>query len=123
VEAIERAAYVSVGRACGFGSLAILCFMVGLSYEPHLSARVGGMLSLIMTGILLVKAMSAVSRPYKRTETWLMLDEVDRPAPSVAQEVIGSVLRDAYLWYARSSALVTVILFAAAVLLSLLALA
>jgi hypothetical protein len=121
MDAIERAAYVSVGRACGFGSLAILCFMVGLSYEPHLSARVGGLLSLIMTGVLLAKAMSALTRPYKTTETWLMLDEADRPSPSVAQHMIGSVLRDAYLWYARSSALVTVILFVAAVFLLALA--
>jgi hypothetical protein len=50
-----------------------------------------------------------------------MLDEADRPSPSVAQHMIGSVLRDAYLWYARSSALVTVILFAAAVFLLALA--
>jgi hypothetical protein len=47
MEAIERAAHISVGRACAYCGLAILCFMVGFSYEPHLSARVGGAFALL----------------------------------------------------------------------------
>jgi hypothetical protein len=122
MEAIERVAYVSVGRACGFGGLAIICFMVGLSFDPHLAARAGGFFSLVMTGILLVMAATAPTRPYKRTETWLMLSEAERPAAHVAQAAIGSILREAYLWYARSAALVTIALMLAAVILSIVAL-
>jgi hypothetical protein len=122
MEAIERAAYVSVGRACGFASLAIVCFMLGLSYQPHLSARIGAVMTLIMTGVLVFRAGTALARPYKRTETWLILDVAERPDPRAAQHLIGHALREAYLWYARCTAAVTVVLFAATLVLSYLAL-
>jgi hypothetical protein len=122
MDAIERAAYVSVGRACGFASLAILCFMVGLSYQPHLSARTGAVLTLVMTGTLIFRAGSAMARPYKQTETWLILEDPERPDPRLAQRLIGSALREAYLWYARCTAAVTVVLFTAAFILSYLSL-
>jgi hypothetical protein len=122
MEAIERVAYLSVGRACGFAGLAIVCFMIGLSFDPHLAARAGGVFSLVMTGVLLLMAATAPTRPYKRTETWLMLSETERPAAHIAQEAIGSILREVYLWYARSAALVAVVLMIAAVILSVIAL-
>ncbi len=122
VKTIERVAYLSVGRACGFGGLAIVCFMVGLSFDPHLAARSGSLLSLLMTGILLLRGFTAPGRPYKRTETWLMLAESERPPAHIAQATIGSVLREAYLWYARSAALVTAALMVTAILLSAIAL-
>jgi hypothetical protein len=120
MEAVERAAYLSVGRACGFGALAIFCFVVGLSYDPGLAARAGGILAMVMTAILLLRAASAPSRPYKRTETWLMLEAAERPSAHIAQQVIGSALREAYFWYARSTAVVTACLLVIALLLPLL---
>jgi hypothetical protein len=119
MDAVERAAYLSVGRACAFGALAIFCFVVGLSYDPDLAARAGGLLSMIMTAILAMRATSAPTRSYKTTETWLMLEASERPSAHVAQQVIGSALREAYLWYARSTALVTASLLIAALLLPL----
>jgi hypothetical protein len=50
--AVEQSAYISVGRACGFAGLGILSFMVGLSFDPELSAKSGGGLLLLMTAIL-----------------------------------------------------------------------
>lgn len=120
MEPVERAAYLSVGRACAFGALAIFCFVVGLSYDPNLAARFGGLLCLLMTAILLMRALSAPARPYKTTETWLMLEASERPAVHVAQQVIGSALREAYFWYARSTATVTVLLLMIALVLPLL---
>jgi hypothetical protein len=119
MEAVERAAYLSVGRACGFGALAIFCFVVGLSYDPNLAAKSGGILCMLMTAILLLRAASAPTRPYKTTETWLMLETTERPSAHVAQQVIGSTLREAYFWYARSTAMVTACLLAIAVVLPL----
>lgn len=113
MEAIERAAHVSVGRACGFGGLAIFCFMVGFAYDPHLSARVGGAFALIMALVLAAKAWFAPSVSYKQTETWLMLTDAERPPPTIAQELIASVLRGVFLIYARYSALAAVLLLAA----------
>jgi hypothetical protein len=113
MEAIERAANLSVGRACGFGGLAILCFMVGFAYDPHLSARVGGSMALVMCCILLVKARLANSTPYTRTETWLILEDIERPPPAVAQGLIGGILRSVFLNYACYSALTAAVLLAA----------
>lgn len=120
MDAIARAAYVSVGRACGFAGLAILTFMVGLSYEPVLSARMGAMLSLALTATLLFKAWRAEAKPFKSTEAWIILTDSERPPAAAAQQVIGQALREAFVWHARATALVTVILAAAAVVLALL---
>jgi hypothetical protein len=117
---VERAAYHSVGRACGFGALAIFCFVVGLSYDPNLAAKAGGILCMLMTAILLLRAASAPTRPYKTTETWLMLEISERPSAHIAQQVIGLALQEAYFWYARSTAMVTAFLLAIAVVLPLL---
>jgi hypothetical protein len=117
MDEIERVAHVSVGRACGFCGLAIICFMVGFSYEPHLSARVGGLFSCAVTLVLIFKALMAAHRPYKSTETWLMLQEGQKPSPASAQLVIGGVLRRVFLHYARYSAAVTLVLLSAAVVL------
>jgi hypothetical protein len=91
-----------------------------LSFDPGLAARTGGVLGLIMTGVLIVKAQLAVRFPYKRTETWLMLAERDRPPKAVAQSVIGKTLHNVFLEFARYSAIATVLMLAAAFLLGML---
>jgi hypothetical protein len=121
MDAIERAAFISVGRACGFGGLAIITFMVGLSFDPALSAQMGAVFSLGMTGVLVYRGASSPGRPYRSTETWLILTESDRPEPQLAQALIGAALREAYFWYGRCTALVTIILILAAMLLPLVA--
>ena len=40
MEHMRRIAYETVLRACGFGSLAIFCVMIGMSFEPR--ARLPG---------------------------------------------------------------------------------
>ena len=115
MDAIERAAHLSIGRACAFGALAILCFMVGFSYDPHLSARVGGSFSLLMCLVLLVKAWLTQRTPYKHTETWLILDEVDRPPADLAQGLVATAMRSVFLVYARYSALTAALLLAASI--------
>jgi hypothetical protein len=120
MEAIERAAHVSVGRACAFCGLAILCFMVGFAYDPHLSARVGGSFALLTAVVLLVKAWLAPSTPYKRTETWLILEEADRPPAHEAQAMFATVLKRTFLIYALYAAVLAAVLLAASVLFSLL---
>lgn len=113
---IERAANLSVGRACAFTVLAILCFMVGFSYQPMLSARVGGSLALLTSVILLFKAWFAPSKRFRDTETWLILEEGDRPPADVAQHLIGTTLRRVFLDYARFSALVAIVLLGTSIL-------
>jgi len=121
MDAVERVAYITVGRACGFAGLAILCVMVGLCFEPMLAARSGGVLCLIMTLFLLWFARVAPSRPIRDTEAWLILDEKERPPAAVAQKLLGGALRDAYLWFARYTAGVTVVIWMSTIVLSLVA--
>jgi hypothetical protein len=116
MDPVERAANLSVGRACAFTCLAILCFMVGFSYQPTLSARVGGSFALLASIILLIKAWLAPTTPYKQTETWLILEDNEKPAADTAQQVIGTMLRRIFLDYARFAALIAVLLLAASVL-------
>ena len=39
MEDMRRIAFETVLRACGFGSLAIFCIMIGLSFEPREKAK------------------------------------------------------------------------------------
>jgi hypothetical protein len=100
IQTIEHLAEVSVARGCAFAALAIGTFMVGLSWDMALAAKVGGFLLLSVCVILLGKAHRALSRPVHKTELWLMLDRCDRPTDAHAQRIIGPVLRTCYLRFA-----------------------
>ena len=83
VDDIRRIAYETVLRACGFGSLAIFCVMVGLSFNPRVAFQSGGFLTMLMTLILVLKAYEARTKPYRRTEMWLYLPKEQRPPDSL----------------------------------------
>ena len=110
--AIENAAYISVGRACGFAGLAIFCVIFGMSFDLAFAARLGGGLCVVLALVLAAYAYQAPSRPYKRTELWLILAKDKRPPAEFAQRVIGNVLRDTYIWFSRQSALIAIVLLA-----------
>jgi hypothetical protein len=48
LQKIERLAYISVARGCGFAALAIVTFMVGLSGDMVSSLEAGGSLALLV---------------------------------------------------------------------------
>lgn len=114
LQRIEQVAQVSVARACGFGALAILTFMVGLAGDVTSCLKAGGILSLMMCLVLLVKARYATARSYKHTETWLMLAPQDRPHSAIAQQVIGTVLRETFLSFAMHAAFASMLLLSGA---------
>jgi hypothetical protein len=118
MEAMRRVAYVTVLRACGFGSLAIFCFMVGLSFEPRLAFQAGGVLTLGMTGILFFKAQEARTKPYRRTEMWLYLPDDARPPAASAQQLTSVVLRETYMRFAQWTSAVAVTMWTIALLFS-----
>lgn len=115
---IEELAELSVARGCGFAALGIATFMVALSGEMSLALKAGGILVLVACLVLIARAIQARQHPYKRTEVWLMLKPGDRPQPSAAQEIIGSILRDVYLRYASLSAGVSAAMLSGSVLLA-----
>ena len=60
MDAIRRAAFVSVSRACGFCALAILCVMLGFAYDPQRSAQAGSLLFFALSLGLIWKAQLAL---------------------------------------------------------------
>ncbi|MGI9494042.1 MAG: hypothetical protein ACR2QF_16745 [Geminicoccaceae bacterium] len=120
MDAIKTAAFISVGRACGFAGLGILCLMLGLSFEPVMATRAGGVLGLGLAAILAVLGRFAPRRSYQETETWLILPKADRPPPTIAQRMVGETLRETYLWFAERAVVGSIILLAASLLLKLL---
>lgn len=100
LDRIEKLARLSVSRACGFAALAIVTFFIGLSSDLALALKMSGILSLLTCSILLLKARWALQRPYKHTEVWLLLKPEDRPQAAIAQQIIGTVMRETFLYFA-----------------------
>ncbi|MEC9369173.1 MAG: hypothetical protein VX871_10840, partial [Pseudomonadota bacterium] len=115
LEHIEGAAMLSVTRGCGFAALAVFCVMFGLSFDFALSFKVGGVLMLATCLILVLKGWHAPVRPYKRTETWIILPVDKRPTAATAQKLIGNVLRAVYLRFAIWTAAIAVLFLGIAV--------
>ena len=119
MEHMRRIAYETVLRACSFGSLAIFCIMVGLSFEPRAAFQAGGFLTMLMTAILVLKAHEARTKHYRRTEMWLYLPKELRPPEAYAQWASATVLRETYLTFARWTALISVVMWVVALFFSL----
>ena len=118
METMRRIAFETVLRACGFGSLAIFCIMIGLSFHPRLAFQAGGFLTVLMVAILILKAVEAETKDYRRTEMWLYLSEEQRPPKAYAQWASSTVLRATYFRFARWTALVSIGMWVLALLFS-----
>jgi len=117
---IERFAEISIARGCAYAALAILTFMLGLSWDMVLATKVGGTLILAVSVILILKGHTAPNRPVRKTELWSMLERDNRPAPAIAQRVIGPVLHTCYLRFALYAARLSAGLLAMSLTLQLL---
>lgn len=104
MQRVERMAQLCVGRACGFAALGIVTFMFALCWDPAVSFRSGGILTLIVTLVLIMKGLQARHRPYKHTELWTMLAPDERPREAIAQQIIGTTLRHTYMTFALHTA-------------------
>ena len=118
MEEMRKLAYESVARGCGFGMLAIICVMVGMSFNPRAVFQAGGILTLMMTFILILKSRLALTQNYRKTEMWLYLPKDFRPPEAYAQWAASTVLRDAYLTFAQYTALISIGLWVIALLIS-----
>jgi hypothetical protein len=117
MEELRKAAFISVARGCGFGMLAIICVMIGMSFNPRAVFQAGGMLTLIMALILILKARNALTKDYKKTEMWLILPKDFRPPERYAQWATATVMRDAYFTFAQYTALVSIVMWLLALLM------
>jgi hypothetical protein len=103
MDRFEELANLSIRRGCGFALLAIVTAVTGMAGEPLLAVRSAAILTTLMGVILALKAYNAPTRSYRRTELWIMLDRrhsVDLPRER-AQELIGGILREAYVRHAE----------------------
>jgi hypothetical protein len=119
MEDMRRIAFETVQRACLFGTLAIFCVMVGMSFEPRLAFQAGGTLTGFMAIILIYKAREALTKPYRKTELWLYLPEELRPPPAQAQWASATVLRETYLTFALWTSAISIAMWAVALLFRL----
>jgi type IV secretory pathway VirB3-like protein len=119
MEIMRRVAFETVFRACGFGALAIFCVMIGMSFNARLAFQTGGILTLMMVVILLLKAYGAQKKDYRRTEMWLYLTEEQRPPAAYAQWASATVLRETYFMFARWTSMIAIAMLVIALLFSL----
>ena len=120
MQAMRRVAYETVLRACLFGSLAIFCVMVGMSFEPRLAFQAGGTLTAIMAIILIYKAREALTKPYNKTEMWLYLPKELRPSADNAQWASSTVLRETYLTFGLWTSAISIAMWVVALTFRLL---
>jgi hypothetical protein len=118
MELMRRIAYETVLRACGFGSLAIFCVMVGMSFEPRAAFQAGGTLTTFMALILIWKAREALTKDYRKTEMWLYLPKDFRPPEAYAQWASATVLRDTYLTFALWTSMIAIAMWVIALVIS-----
>jgi hypothetical protein len=118
MEEMRRIAYETVLRACGFGSLAIFCIMIGMSFEPRLAFQAGGTLSMLMAIILIYKAREALTKDYRKTEMWLYLPKNFRPPEAYAQWASATILRDTYLTFALWTTAISIAMWIIALVFS-----
>jgi hypothetical protein len=118
MEHMRQIAHEIVLRACGFGSLAIFCVMIGMSFEPRLAFTAGGFLTTLMSAILILKAHEARTKPYRKTELWLYLPDEQKPPAASAQWASATVLRETYLTFAYWTSAVAVSMWVIALLFS-----
>ena len=116
---IRVLAYETVMRACGFGSLAIFCVMVGMSFDPRAAFQAGGFLTMLMTLILVYKAWEARTKNHRRTELWLYLAKEERPPEGHAQWAVATAMRETYLTFARWTSLIAIVMWVLALVFSL----
>lgn len=118
MEQMRRIAYETVLRACLFGSLAIFCVMIGMSFEPRIAFQAGGTLTTFMALILIYKAREALTKDYRKTEMWLYLPKDFRPPEAYAQWASATVLRDTYLTFALWTSAISISMWIIALLFS-----
>ena len=116
---MRKVAFTSVARGCGFAMLAVLCVMVGLSFYPRGMFQAGGILTLLIVLVLVLKARQALAMDYKRTEMWLMLPDDFRPPERYAQWAAATVMRDAYFTFAQYTALISIVMWLIALAIGL----
>lgn len=104
MDRIRYFADLSVKRACGFGVLAIVMVMLGLSNDLHLAIRTAAILFSLQVAVLLHFAWRAPRIHYRKREVWILLDGWHGLPETRAHQAISTIMRDTFLGYAELGA-------------------
>ena len=118
LETVRQTAMFCVGRAVLFGCFGVSIVMLSFAFDGVLLFRSGSFMMLCIALVLLWFAQTVHSRPPKRTETWILLDEADRPYNPHAVKAFGETLKQVYAFYAYYAVLACIIMLAISLLLS-----
>lgn len=118
MEPVRQVAVICIGRAVGFGALAIAMLMLAFAFDAALAFRCGAIGTLVMAGILTQKAILAPRQTPRRTEVWLCLDERWRPTDDLASRDFMATLREVYGQFGRLALTIACGFFALSVALS-----
>lgn len=119
MENVRALANLCVGRAVFFGTLAISLVMLGFAFDVRAAFRAGSLMTLVMAAVLVWFAMTAMSRPPEKTETWLLLPKDQKPVNPHARSIFCETLRDVYVFYARYALIAAITMFLVSLLLGL----
>ncbi len=119
MEKTRQTATMCVGRAVMFAALAIVLLMLSFAFDPVRACRAGGILTLVLSAILIWYAQTAQRRRPKDTETWPVLAEAERPNGEYAVRLFAQVMEDVYLYFARQAFAVAAALLTASLLLAI----
>jgi hypothetical protein len=120
IERIRACARHSVGRGFLFALLAIVTTVAGMIGWPVSAMRMGALLCMLTTAVLALRARHAPFRPYKRTETWVLLDRRHGLPEPRAQAAISGILAETYWRFAEMSAALALALWIAVFVFALL---
>ncbi|WP_137180220.1 hypothetical protein [Roseomonas sp. AR75] len=115
----------SIRRALGFAGLGIGMVMLALSFDLPLALRSGADLVAIVAVALLVIAWRTPHRDIRRSESWMMLNDLLPEAiPGVpraeVQRRLKETLRRRLLWHAERVGMLAVALWSLTLLAALL---
>lgn len=98
MDPIERAVRISVLRGVGFVMLGVVSAMIGLSFDPPLALKFGGLCMTALAAALALRGWQAPSTPYRQTEAWLILEEPKPDAPPDRLQAVFSARRREIYW-------------------------
>lgn len=119
MERIRYLAELSVRRAVGFVGLGVGVTMLSLSYDAVLALKTASALLAITTVVLTWRAWLAPTRDIRDTEVWILMDQSRRPADPALQQLVGGILRETYLRYARMTMFAVLAFWGLSLLLTL----
>ena len=107
MDRIRECAEVSIRRAVGYATFAVCLVLLGFSFDIVLALKWSAGCTMIVSVVLIYKALSAPTLSYRKTETWILLDREHGLPEERAQQVIGGILHEIYKRYASLALAVT----------------